>query len=126
MITIQQVIVVVVLLGIVGALLWSSKNWQSAGKNWQSAEKNWESAKKSWESAAALYDYSDRMWFETGKLNEATAQIRRGEKVGYACCDVCGIELPAAAMLLEGETGLVCGKCSPEARAAGRGFWKVS
>lgn len=120
----QSAPVVFLMVALVVALVLSCRNFRSAGNNWKSAKENWQSAAKSWKSAAALYAYSDRMWWETGKLNEATAQIRRREKVEYACCDLCGKELPAAALLLEGETGLVCGRCSQEARAARRGSYK--
>jgi hypothetical protein len=83
-----------------------------------------DSTRALWKNTEALYDYTDRMWRETDKLSEATAMIRRHEKVDYAACEGCGKDLPVIAFMTETDPRHICARCSPEAKAAGRGSYK--
>lgn len=87
------------------------------------ANSSLDSAISLWKSAETLQAYSARMWWETRKIWDATAMIRRREKVEYALCESCSVNLPVIAFMTENDPRHICSRCSPEAKAAGRGSY---
>lgn len=84
---------------------------------WNKTSKLWAHTEQLWDRSARLDAYTARLWWETDRIYAGA----NGER---ALCGTCQRRLPALAFQV-GESGsLTCARCSPEAKAAGRGSYE--
>lgn len=100
------------IVGIVALLAVPYQLW-----TWNKTSKLWAHTEQLWDRSARLDAYTARLWWETDRIYAGA----NGER---ALCGTCQHRLPVLAFQVCASGSLTCARCSPEAKAAGRGSYE--